>query len=180
MSRLSWEKGIDLLFEAFARLGQSTARLWVVGDGVAEAELRDLHARLGLGARVTLAGARPHEEIPLWMSAATVVAVPSRSEGHPNVVVEALACGRPVVGFGVGGVPEIINNDALGQVVPAEDVAALAAGIENACNRTWDAERLRKAVSRRTWERVAEDLSAQLQSAVGPEDTGATNMMEST
>jgi len=180
VSRLSWEKGIDLLMRAFARVGLKQARLWVVGDGAAEPELRALHTQLGLGDRVTLAGARPHEEIPMWMSAATVVAVPSRSEGHPNVVVEALACGRPVVGFNVGGVPEIINNDSLGLVVPAEDVAALAAGIENACTRTWDAERLRKAVSGRTWDRVAEDLAAQLQRAAGPGDAGATNMVETT
>jgi len=180
VSRLSWEKGIDLLMEAFARVRLDDVRLWIVGDGAAEADLRALHTRLQLGERVTLAGARPHDEIPLWMSAATVVAVPSRSEGHPNVVVEALACGRPVVGFDVGGVPEIIDKESLGQVVPAEDIAGLAAGIENACNRSWDPERLRKAVSGRTWERVAEDLATQLQRAAGIENTAATNMVEST
>ena len=179
VSRLSREKGIDLLLRAFASDTLRHARLWVVGDGAAEAELRVLHEALDLGDRVTLAGARPHDEIPLWMSAATVVAVPSRSEGHPNVVVEALASGRPVVGYGVGGVPEIINRESLGRVIPPENVEALADGIENACAREWDAEELRRSVSGRTWDRVADDLTAQLRIAAGAAGSGETPMVES-
>lgn len=179
VSRLSREKGIDLLLEAFARMSVAGARLWIVGDGAAEESLRDLGARLDPDGRVHFAGARPHDEIPLWMSAATVVAVPSRSEGHPNVVVEALACGRPVVAFGVGGVPEILDHADLGVVVPPEDVDALAAGIAHACTRDWDPQRLRRSVASRTWERVAEDIAGEIIAVASADGRATTNMVRS-
>lgn len=161
VSRLSWEKGIDLLLEAFAKVGDATARLVIVGDGAAETELRETCSGLGLDDRVTFAGARPHDEVPLWMSASNVSVLSSRTEGHPNVVLESLACGRPVVAFRVGGAPEILSSGDLGILVPPGDTAALGDGIHRALQRDWDEERLVAGASR-TWADVAQDVAAAL------------------
>jgi glycosyltransferase involved in cell wall biosynthesis len=117
VSRLSREKGVDLLLEALARARRRDLHLAIVGDGPEAPALRAQRDRLGLASRVHFAGRRPHEEIPRWMSAADAVVLGSRSEGHPNALLEALACGRPVVAPRVGGVPDVVTGDSLGVMV---------------------------------------------------------------
>ncbi len=152
VARLSREKGVDVLVEAFSDLAarDARARLAIVGDGPEREALRAQVARAGLSGRVHLAGTRPHDEVPRWMQAADVVVLPSRTEGHPNVVLEALACGRPVVATAAGGVPEILDATR-GHVVPVEDPRALADALSDALGRVWDVGRLREAASR-TWD----------------------------
>ena len=67
-----------------------------------------------------------HEDLPVWMCAADVLVLPSESEGTPSVVLEALACGRPVIVSDVGGCPEAVRNGRTGYVIPVGDVDALA------------------------------------------------------
>src|SRR5262249_41363408 len=83
---------------------------------------------LGLGDRVRLRGQQPNASLPEWYRAADLVVLSSDSEGIPNVLVEAAACGTPFVATAVGGIPEILNF-ASGAVVPAGDSAALAQAI---------------------------------------------------
>jgi glycosyltransferase involved in cell wall biosynthesis len=158
VSRLSFEKGIDTLIESFSHLREDAVDLAVVGDGDKERELKELTASLGLGERVSFVGAKPHDEVPVWISASDLLVLSSRTEGHPNVVLESLACGRPVVGTRVGGVPEIITSENLGFVTDPEDPESLAAGIRAALEREWDEETLRSAATSRTWDNVAKDL----------------------
>jgi glycosyltransferase involved in cell wall biosynthesis len=89
------------------------------------------------------------------MAAADLVTLPSYSEGHPNVLVEALACGRPVVATPVGGIPEVVDADC-GVLVPVRDPAALAAGLADVLDRSWDESALARRFSR-DWDAVAED-----------------------
>ena len=72
------------------------------------------------------------------MAAADLVTLPSYMEGCPNVVLEALACGRPVVATNVGGIPEIMSDEC-GQLVPPRDPSALAQALASVLDRTWDA-----------------------------------------
>ncbi len=175
VGRLSPEKGIDVLVDAFARLapGADDACLYVVGDGPSRGDLEARIARAGLGDRVRLVGTRPHDEIPDWMRAADVVVLPSRTEGHPNVVLEALACGRPVVATATGGVPEMID-DARGRLVPVEDADAMARAVAEVLDAHWDARRLREAASR-TWDdsgrEVAEIVSEVVAEAAHRKET---------
>lgn len=121
IGRLEPQKGLGDLLEAWpsvrARVPGATLRL--VGVGPLEARARATEG-------VEVLGARAHAEIPREMHLANVFVLPSWAEGMPNVVLEALACGRPVVGSAVGGIPDAITGEVAGTVVPARDPRALA------------------------------------------------------
>jgi glycosyltransferase involved in cell wall biosynthesis len=78
---------------------------------------------------VRFAGRQSSEEVPWWLNAADMVVLPSRSEGRPNAVLEAQACGLPVVATRVGGTPELIEDGRTGLLVEPENVEALARAI---------------------------------------------------
>jgi glycosyltransferase involved in cell wall biosynthesis len=166
VSRLSHEKGIDVLINAFAQIEDSALELWIVGDGVQKPHLDRLVRSHRLQPRVRFLGARPHREIPLWMSAGDLFALPSRAEGHPNAVVEALACGRPVVATRVGGVPETVYSAEMGLLVEPDDVEGLASGIKEALRRHWEPARIAKLGGSRTWDDVAREIMQEIQPVV--------------
>lgn len=154
VSRLSHEKGIDVLVDAMTKLTESALHLYVIGDGT---EFGALSARVrsaGIEDRIHFARVRPHDEIPRWLAAADVAVLPSRSEGMPNAVLEALACGRPVVATAVGGTRELITNPALGTLVPPGDAGALASALRAALNDTWNEKVIAASVAERTWDAV--------------------------
>jgi glycosyltransferase involved in cell wall biosynthesis len=123
-------KGLEVLIDAFGRLaGQGidfTGLL--IGQGPLRSRLEDQVARLGLRDRVRLLGTRPHDRLPDWYRAADLFVLPSRSEGVPVVLLEAIACRTPFVASRVGGIPEIAHLGA-SRLVPAGDAAALAEAI---------------------------------------------------
>ncbi len=119
-------KGVDVLLEALARVdARLPVTAVIVGSGPDEAALKALAVRLGLGHRVTFPGAMPAARaFPLGR----VLAVPSRAESFPYVVLEAGAAGIPLVATNVGGIPEIVEGTGVA-LVPAGDVGALAEAI---------------------------------------------------
>jgi len=131
--------GVDLLLRAFAGLRQDprvhalpqTCRLEIVGDGPQRAALEALAANLGIAAHTTFAGAVAHHQVPAWLNRLDVYAAPSRldSESFGVAVIEASACGLPVVVSDVGGLPEVVRAGETGLVVPRDDVAALQAAL---------------------------------------------------
>lgn len=155
VGRLVPEKGLRELLVAAGQLRASRPRLQLVlvGEGPMHAELAALAAAGDLPVR--FAGTRPPAEVARWMCASDLVTLPSYSEGHPNVLVEALACGRPVVATPVGGIPEVVD-DASGVLVPVRDPAALADGLRQALEREWDEAALARRFSR-DWRQVAQD-----------------------
>jgi glycosyltransferase involved in cell wall biosynthesis len=90
------------------------------------------------------------------MAATDVVTLPSYMEGCPNVILEALACGRPVVATNVGGIPEIMSEEC-GRLVPPRDPAELAHALASVLDRTWDAAAISAHWSR-SWDNVAAEL----------------------
>jgi glycosyltransferase involved in cell wall biosynthesis len=123
-------KGLDVLIRAFARLaGQGVDFTGLlIGQGPLGSRLEDQIARLGLRGRVRLLGPRPHDQLPDWYRAADLFALPSRSEGVPVVLLEAIACGTPFVASRVGGIPEIAHLGA-SRLVPPGDTGSLAEAI---------------------------------------------------
>ena len=166
VGRLAAGKGLHGLLKAFRdlRAEKPNALLAVVGDGPLRTELQRLAATLGVDDATIFAGDRPYAEIPLWMQAADVLALPSESEGFPNVVREALACGRPVVVTPVGDVPRVVTPSN-GRLVPVGDVPALAAALLDVTTTRFDSERIRATVKDATWERNAQQTLAFLHAA---------------
>ena len=128
--------GIDLLLRAFAQLRSAAdpsaaLSLVIVGDGPQRAELEALSRTLGIAAHVRFVGAVPHAEVPQWLNRFDLYVAASRldSESFGVAVLEASACGLPVVVSDVGGLPEVVVQGETGSVVPREDVAALAQAI---------------------------------------------------
>jgi glycosyltransferase involved in cell wall biosynthesis len=123
-------KGIDVLLAACWQLSRAIGEweLHLVGNGSSRESLRSQAQRLGLADRVHFHGAISHEQLPNWFRAADLFVLASRSEGVPNVLLEAAACGLPFVASRVGGIPEIAGLGA-SLLAPAEDPTALASAI---------------------------------------------------
>lgn len=120
-------KGLEPLLEAFWSLAPlHEAKLYLVGNGRLRQNLEERAQGLGIADRIVFAGARPHEEIPLWLNAADCLIHPSFSEGCPNVVLEASACKCPIIATRVGGIPEIITHKDNGILVEPRDSTRLA------------------------------------------------------
>lgn len=169
VGRLERAKGVLDLIDAFLRIADRDPglSLALVGDGGALTEAKARAAPLG--SRVQFLGARPLAQIPLWMSASTLVTLPSHAEGSPNVVREALACGRPVVGSEVGGIPELLTSRDLGATVPARDPQALGEALLEVSGRSFDAAVIRSA-SGGSWEDSASCLLRVLEDVTGIAD----------
>jgi len=132
VGRLSREKGHADLLRAIPVLVErgtfQNCRVVFVGDGPEMKSLRALSAKLGLGELICFAG---HQvDVGPYYALATLLALPSHSEGSPNAVLEAMAAGVPVVATAAGGVPEILTDQQNGLIVPLRDPLAMAKGIE--------------------------------------------------
>lgn len=127
VGNLETVKGVDVLVEASAALARDGLpfRCCLIGHGPLKRTLERQIASHGLEGRVKLLGPRPHVELPDWYRSATVCVLPSRSEGVPNVLLEAAACGTPFVASRVGGIPEIAHLGA-GRLVPPGEPELLA------------------------------------------------------
>jgi glycosyltransferase involved in cell wall biosynthesis len=174
VGRLAPEKGADVLVEALgvlARRGDRAPDVVVVGGGALEGRLRARAAALRLDRRIRFVGPKGHAELPLWLSALDALCLPSRREGCPNVVLEALACGRPVVASRVGGVPELLREEN-GVLVAPERPEALADGLARALERRWDAAALRATVPSLSWDAVARTYRDAIEAAVADAAAG--------
>jgi teichuronic acid biosynthesis glycosyltransferase TuaC len=168
VGRLEAQKGIRELLAAFetVRTVVPSAVLVLVGHAAADAE-HEVRARTEAWApgALRIAGARPHAEVAEWIGACDVLALPSWAEGTPNVVLEALASGRPVVATRVGGIPDVIVDDDCGLLVAPRDAPGLATAIATALGRTWDEGAVR-ARGPGSWQKSAGELLGVLESVV--------------
>lgn len=130
--RLSPEKGHRYLLHAVAELTHSIPKLLLVllGEGRERMELEQHAAWLGIEKHVMFCGFR--KDIRPWIEASDLLVNPSLTEGTPNVVLEAMAVGTPVIATSVGGVPDVIEHLNSGFLVAPADPNALAAGIHRA------------------------------------------------
>lgn len=130
VGRLVRKKGFDVLIEAMSGLSRDI-NLRIIGDGPERTALTAQVAAYGLGDRVTLPGACTHDTLPAEYRAADLVVVPSvvdaagDRDGLPNVVLEAMASGLPVVGTDVGAIGRAVSDNRTGRLVPPGSAAAL-------------------------------------------------------
>jgi glycosyltransferase involved in cell wall biosynthesis len=159
-------KGVHELFRAFAELSQTRPALTIafVGEGALLAEVRAQALATNLAGRVLTPGTLTSSQVAEWMAAADVFCLPSYAEGCPNVVIEALASGRPVVASRVGAIPEMVD-DRSGILIPPRDSRSLAEALNHALAEKWDHSYIATKWNR-SWMSVAEETLAVCSQAV--------------
>ena len=157
VARLVPIKNVRVLVDAFriVRAGDPDAHLLIVGDGPEARALERQTVDAGVANSVTFAGHVPHEETPDFYRSADVFALSSDFDNSPNVVLEAMASGLPVVATDVGGVREFVDSEG-GTIVPARQPEALARAIARYLSNTAQARAAggwnrARAVSRFSW-----------------------------
>lgn len=143
MGRLSAEKGFDLLIEAFAQIARkhSDWSLRIAGDGHEGPYLVQIIESLGLTERVELCGWV--DQAATFFHNANLFVLPSRYEGFPNALLEAMACGLPVISFDCDSGPgEIVRHEKDGLLIPPENVDALAQAMDRLMSSSSERARL--------------------------------------
>ena len=167
IGRMDVKKGLRELVDAAASLHPERPNLhvYLVGEGPDKPIIeRAIEARNAASYIHAMPGCG-FDDVAAWMAAADLVTLPSYMEGCPNVVLEALACGRPVVATNVGGIPEIMSN-ACGRLVPPRDPGTLGQALASVLDRTWDAAAI-SAHGSRSWSTVADELLEIFESVAG-------------
>jgi len=168
-------KGQDRLLDAWRcfleeQPDDENAVLALIGTGSETARLKREIRRNSLEASVLMAGARSHAEVPLWLNAADALCLPSRSEGTPNVVLEAFACGVPAVAADVGEVPFLVRSGMNGLVVPSDAAdfpEQFARAMRAVTVKSWDRKDIRATVVTRTWDEAADIFVGRLGGLLG-------------
>lgn len=151
-------KRVDLLIRAFATMPPTSIKLIIVGDGSERERLQYLSTQLGIQERVFWLGALPYFQVREWMRQADVLVLPSRFDGWGAVVSEALLCGTPVVCTDHCGAADLVRESWRGQVIPRNDMAALAQALQKRLERGRVNDELRSRI--KDWARCLSGSSA--------------------
>jgi glycosyltransferase involved in cell wall biosynthesis len=159
VGRVVYQKGLDLLLKALAGLRETPWQLEIVGDGPRVERLKEQAADLKIEKKIFFPGWQSREELPKTYQSANLFVYPSRHEGMPNAVLEAMASGLPILATRIAGNEELVSEET-GVLVPTEDVEALAAAltslIPNASLRQQMGAAARKRVEAQySWRKVA-------------------------
>jgi len=156
VGRLSYEKCVASLISAFALIYKEdpTLSLALVGEGPELADLTALCKANKIENSVHFVGKIAHTELNAWFAAADVFCLPSKREGCPNVVLEALACGCPVVASDVGALPDLVSG-ATGLLFEPEDVNDMSNKLSEAMQKKWDRTMIHASMKDATWEQAA-------------------------
>lgn len=153
-------KGLDILLGACSKLANRAPsfQCHIIGDGPLRSTLERTALHAGLTHSVIFHGAKPQSELPDWYRAADIVVLPSYSEGIPNVLLEASACGRPFIATRVGGIPELPRS-GMTKLVPPGSIAELANAIESSLASLGAAENGITPPESRTHEAAGQELA---------------------
>lgn len=165
VSNLIQTKGIDLNLYAFQRLckSYSALRYVVVGDGPEESGLRNLARKLGIDRQVEFLGRQPHDSVMAYMNACDVFVLPSWNEGFGIVYLEAMACGKPVIGCQGEGIEDFVEHGKTGLLVKPKDVDSLVETMDFLLSHPEEAKAMGKqarklVLENYTWEKNAEKM----------------------
>jgi len=160
VGNLKKDKGLDELISAYGlfldQIPGMRSRLVLIGTGPYESNARRLTGEKGIEGMVKFLGSRTLTDIARWMNAANVLCLPSYMEGVPNVVLESMACGTPVIATNVGGIPELVDGDNI-ILVPPKTIEPLAAALSEVLQM---GEQRRDGVNSMSWEQNAECLKS--------------------
>jgi glycosyltransferase involved in cell wall biosynthesis len=120
-------KGLDILVKAIKNTNcQPSILTVIIGKGTLEKSLRSSICAEGLEDHFLVVGQKKHSELPQWFNLADVFVLPSRGEGTPTVLLEAMSTGLPIISTNVGGIPEILKDNESALFFPPEDYNRLA------------------------------------------------------
>jgi glycosyltransferase involved in cell wall biosynthesis len=154
-------KGAEVLICAWSRLQKEgmlspNDKLAIIGDGPLRNPLGEQAKESCQIGTVIFAGSVPHVAIADWINAANLLCLPSYNEGTPNVIIESLACGIPVVSTNVGGIPDVVQEEKNGLLVEPGDVEKFAEALKAGLNMEWQEKKLEESVTGYTWKNLAE------------------------
>ena len=130
------------------------AKLYLIGDGPLRSSLAELVERLDMMESVIFVGKVEHKQVSEWMGAADYFCLPSLREGCPNVILEALGSGKPVIASRVGAIPDVVSDDT-GILFDPEDIDELMQSLDTALDTTWSPTKISESVKNLSWEHAA-------------------------
>lgn len=168
VGRIVHQKGLDLGLRALAHLKDLDWHWNIAGDGPQLDALKSLTNELGLSDRVTFLGWLSREELIQWYHHSNLFLFPSRHEGMPNAVLEAMSSGLPVVATSIAGSEELVLDGVTGLLVNAEDIDSLRNGlsrliVEEKTRMQMGQASRQRVESEYSWENVARQYSEKLQ-----------------
>lgn len=154
VGNLKKEKGCMDLLESFSQLSphHPELKLFFAGTGTMLASMEQFCIINNLIDKVQFLGKVEHAELNYWYNAASIVCLPSYNEGVPNVLLEAMACGTPVVATSVGGIPEIVTQDT-GLLVQPGNTHALQKALDAALRHDWNRKTINRHAQQFSWEK---------------------------
>ncbi|MFH1213223.1 MAG: glycosyltransferase, partial [Candidatus Neomarinimicrobiota bacterium] len=144
-------KGIDLLLDAVQEITESNLMVYLIGTGEEKPQIEALIHQKQLSDKIILHEPIPHAKLNDWFNAADLLVLPSRREGVPNVILEAMATGTPVVASNVWGIPEIVIPEISGLLHQPGSECDLREKITQALNHTWDKKIISQSSRRYSW-----------------------------
>lgn len=152
-------KSVDTLIRALSILkneGKLDFETLIVGEGPLREQLESLAKELQLDeADISFKGQQAHDKVASYFGAADLLCLPSIREGRPNVIIEALATGLPVVASSVGGIPELIN-DKNGALVPPSSPEKLSQALATSINKKWQRKEITEGSNSSSWSHCSE------------------------
>jgi glycosyltransferase involved in cell wall biosynthesis len=146
-------KGHHLVISALPHL--TGFNLVIAGDGPERGRLKSLARELGVSDRLRFTGAVPHTELYCLYGAADALVLASSREGWPNVLLEAMACGTPVVATAVWGTPEVVSSPAAGVLMESRSVAGVVAAVNTLFQQLPDRNETRAFAERFSWDETS-------------------------
>ncbi len=161
ITKMNPVKNLGLLLNGFSRLPsdyQDNAELILVGDGPCRQDLEKLTRDLNIESKVHFAGHASHDNVVTYLQKADIFCLSSLSEGLPVAVLEAMACGLPVVATNVGGVSEAVIEGSTGLLVESDNLAEYTNALQRALSQHWDSAFIREvAKSKFSWQCYVEN-----------------------
>ena len=166
IGNLKRDKGVMELIEGFNKIKDHHPDLHIVfaGSGVMHDSLVKYVNTQNITNKVTFLGNVDHDELPVWLSNATVLCLPSYNEGVPNVVLESMAAGTPVLATSVGGIPEVLDEVICGKLISPKSSNAVANGLNELLSHQWSREKIKQHASKFTWQKNKIQLIKMLKS----------------
>ncbi|HCL00652.1 MAG TPA: hypothetical protein DHW42_11185 [Candidatus Marinimicrobia bacterium] len=144
-------KGIDYLIEALTNFDKNiNFKLYLIGSGEEKENFIQIIKEKNLSEVADFVGSVNHSELVYWYNAADVLCLPSLREGIPNVILEALACGTPVVATDISNNSDIINKSN-GILVEPKNSIQLASALKKVLSNTWDRTEISESVNNFNW-----------------------------